>query len=257
MESDIIKNQQTPEALQEHEGDHRFKDIFNAALDGIIIIDPNEYRIVDANPKVVELLGYDRAQLIGMAVEKIHPKEMLELKKTLHEVVLGNPVQTDEFSCLKKDKHSVPADISFSSVLLKGKTYVMAMVRNITERKKAEENLKRFKRHNELILNSAGEGIYGLDQNGITTFVNPAAAKMLGWEPEELLGKPQHPVIHHTRGDGSPYPREECPIYAAFKDGAVHRVDTEVFFRKDGTSFPVLKKINTACQPIFRFPRFF
>ena len=109
----------------------------------------------------------------------------------------------------------------------------------ITERKRAAESLEQLRRHNELILNSAGEGIYGLDLRGHTTFANPASARMLGWTAEELIGKPQHAIIHHTRPDGKPYPREECPIYAAFKDGAVHRVDTEVFWRKDGSSFPV------------------
>ena len=109
----------------------------------------------------------------------------------------------------------------------------------ITERKRAAESLEQLRLHNELILNSAGEGIYGLDLHGNTTFANPASARMLGWTAEDLLGKPQHAIIHHTRPDGKPYPREECPIYAAFKDGAVHRVDTEVFWRKDGSSFPV------------------
>lgn len=109
----------------------------------------------------------------------------------------------------------------------------------ITERKRAAESLEQLRLHNELILNSAGEGIYGLDLHGNTTFANPASARMLGWTAEDLLGKPQHAIIHHTKPEGKPYPREECPIYAAFKDGAVHRVDTEVFWRKDGTSFPV------------------
>jgi len=108
-----------------------------------------------------------------------------------------------------------------------------------TGRKKAEEELERLSRQHQLILNSAGEGIYGLDLEGRTTFCNPAAARMIGWEVEELLGKPQHNILHHSRPDGSPYPREECPIYAAFNDGEVHHVNDEVFWRKDGTSFPV------------------
>ena len=73
----------------------------------------------------------------------------------------------------------------------------------------------------DLILGSAGEGIYGLDTDGLTTFVNPAAAQLLGWPVQELIGQPMHAVLHHTRPDGTPYPREECPIYAAFKDGRV------------------------------------
>ena len=96
-----------------------------------------------------------------------------------------------------------------------------------------------LQRQNERILHAAGEGIYGLDLEGKTTFVNPAAAKMLGWEVEGLTGQPMHAVLHHSRPDGSPYPREECPIYVAFKDGKVHRADDEVFWRKDGSSFPV------------------
>ncbi|MCH8954882.1 sigma 54-interacting transcriptional regulator [candidate division KSB1 bacterium] len=109
----------------------------------------------------------------------------------------------------------------------------------ITERKQSEVALEHLRQQNELLLNSVGEGIYGLDLHGNTTFANPASARMLGWTAEELIGKPQHAIIHHTKSDGKPYPREECPIYAAFKDGVVHRVDTEVFWRKDGTSFPV------------------
>ncbi len=101
------------------------------------------------------------------------------------------------------------------------------------------QDLIQLQRRHALILECAGEGIYGLDDEGLTTFVNPTAAKMLGWEVEELIGTPQHAVIHHTRPDGSEYPRERCPIYAAFKDGKVHRVDDEVFWRKDGTCFPV------------------
>ncbi len=96
-----------------------------------------------------------------------------------------------------------------------------------------------LKKRNELILNSAGEGIYGLDSNGDTTFLNPAAAEMIGWDPKDLIGKSQHQILHHTKVDGTPYPNTECPIYAAFKDGKVHTVKDEVFWRKDGSCFPV------------------
>ena len=119
-------------------------------------------------------------------------------------------------------------------------TQTNSRLRNeIEERRRTESEMERLRLHNELILNAAGEGLYGLDLNGNTTFLNPAAAKMIGWEVAELIGKPRHAVLHHSRPDGSPYPREECPIYAAFKDGSVHFVDDEVFWKKDGTSFPV------------------
>jgi PAS domain S-box-containing protein len=95
------------------------------------------------------------------------------------------------------------------------------------------------KSERELILNSTAEGIYGLDRQGRTSFVNQAAARMAGWELEELLGQSQHQLLHHSYPDGSPYPVELCPIYSALRDGATHHSDSEVFWRKDGTSFPV------------------
>lgn len=91
----------------------------------------------------------------------------------------------------------------------------------------------------DLILGSAGEGIYGLDCEGLTTFVNPAAARLCGYSTDELIGQSMHALLHHKRPDGSAYPAEECPIYAAFRDGKIHRVESEVFWRRDGTSFPV------------------
>lgn len=101
------------------------------------------------------------------------------------------------------------------------------------------EELQRIKSQNELILKAAGEGIYGIGNDGLATFVNPASVAMTGWMPEDIIGKPMHDIHHHTKPDGSHYPREECPIYAAFKDGLVHQCDNEVFWRKDGSSFPV------------------
>ena len=101
------------------------------------------------------------------------------------------------------------------------------------------DELTRVKRQNELILEAAGEGIYGIGADGLATFVNPAAIAMTGWTSEDIIGQPIHDMHHHTRPDGSPYPREECPIYAAFRDGKIHHCENEVFWRKDGSSFPV------------------
>jgi PAS domain S-box-containing protein len=115
----------------------------------------------------------------------------------------------------------------------------LGMRGRIIERQRAEIALDKLSRQQEQILTAAGEGIYGVDKKGMTSFVNPAAAKMLGWEPEELIGRSQHYTIHHTRVDGTPYPEEECPITATIYDGQIHRGTDEVYFRKDGSSFPV------------------
>src|SRR5713101_4031337 len=98
---------------------------------------------------------------------------------------------------------------------------------------------QRFRYQTELILNAAGEGIFGFDQNGNLTIVNPAAARMLGWELQELISKRAHDIVHHSKPDGTPFPLEECPICAAFKDGIIQHRDNEVLWRKDGTSFLV------------------
>jgi len=106
------------------------------------------------------------------------------------------------------------------------------------QRKQSEESPEKLNHQTNLILNAAGEGIFGLDIYGKHTFVNPAAAQMLGYAVHELIGKHSHALWHYKKTDGSPYPEEECPIYAAYKDGGVHHRDDEVFWRKDGTFFP-------------------
>ena len=88
------------------------------------------------------------------------------------------------------------------------------------------------------MLESSGEGIYGIDTQGRCTFINRAAAEMLGYRADDVLGQDVHALIHHTRPDGSPYPAEDCPIYRTFRIGKGCRVDDEVLWRRDGTAFP-------------------
>jgi len=94
-------------------------------------------------------------------------------------------------------------------------------------------------RRYELILTSAGEGIYGLDREGKATFVNPAAIAMTGWTEDDVIGESIHAQHHHSRVNGEHYPQQQCPIYAALQDGEIHHVTDEVFWRKDGSCFPV------------------
>ncbi|MCP4701438.1 MAG: response regulator [Gammaproteobacteria bacterium] len=109
----------------------------------------------------------------------------------------------------------------------------------IVERKQARAELEELSLQNRLILDSAGEGICGMDLEGNTTFVNPTAAEMLGFKPKELIGRNQHNAIHSAKADGTLYPSEECPICQAIVDGSARRMEDEVFRRKNGTVFPV------------------
>jgi PAS domain S-box-containing protein len=97
----------------------------------------------------------------------------------------------------------------------------------------------RLERRQQLILDSVAEGIYGVDLQGRATFVNKAMERMTGWRAEELIGNDQHEIIHHTRADGEPHPREECPVLTTFRDSMPRFIDEDLFWRRDGSSFPV------------------
>ena len=88
-----------------------------------------------------------------------------------------------------------------------------------------------------LLLESTGEGIFGIDLEGRCTFVNRAAAHMLGWRTEMVLGQNMHELIHHTHADGRPYPETDCPIFNAFRRGLPCRISDEVLWRADGSAF--------------------
>jgi len=173
-------------------------------------------------------------------------------KKTVQ--YLGKPLLTIEVvhgeALVAKSARALSWKLTLFSTLLAGvmgvalwlilrHTAVIPMEREIAQRKDAEAKIAHLLKENELILASTGDGIYGIDTEGRTTFANPATIRMIGWRPDEIIGQPQHDVLHHTRPDGSHYPREECPIYAVLRDGETRRVDDEVFWRKDGTSFPI------------------
>ncbi|NNF57824.1 MAG: PAS domain S-box protein [Rhodothermaceae bacterium] len=113
------------------------------------------------------------------------------------------------------------------------------IAQDVSERVEAERELRRTHMQLQLIVDSAADGIYGLDLRGHTTFVNAAAVNLTGWSAEEMLDRPQHDVIHHHYPDGSAYPREVCPIYQVMQDGEARQVKDEVFWRKDGTALPV------------------
>ncbi len=101
---------------------------------------------------------------------------------------------------------------------------------------------------NRLILEAAAEGICGIDAQGLTTFANPAALRMTGFTEQEFIGKNQHQLIHHTRKDRAPNPWAECAVRKTLGDGQVRQQGDEVFWRKDGSSFPVEYTVSPSPQ---------
>ena len=124
---------------------------------------------------------------------------------------------------------------------------LVVVLDDIDQLKALEREIHREREQRELVLNVAGDGIIGLDTAARHSFVNPAAARMLGWEVDEMLGRHSHRMWHHTHADGSDYPEQDCPIASVLADGVVHRGVGETFWRKDESSFPA-EYIST---PIF------
>jgi polar amino acid transport system substrate-binding protein len=127
-----------------------------------------------------------------------------------------------------------------SHALMKARDNLEATVDERTaELQENQKQLETAVERSSLILDSAGEGIFGVDLEGKVAFINPAANRMLGYAPDELIGKAVHEKIHHSHADGTAYPKQECPMYLTHVDGTDHHVSDEVLWRKDGTSFPV------------------
>ena len=126
--------------------------------------------------------------------------------------------------------------------------YAMAR-RDIAERRRAEDSVRAGEERVRLLLESTGEGIYGIDLDGRCTFCNPACVHLLGYAAaDDLLGKEMHPLVHHTRPDGTPLAALDCRICQALRQGTVAHVSDEVFWRADGTSFPT----EYRSHPIYR-----
>jgi diguanylate cyclase (GGDEF)-like protein/PAS domain S-box-containing protein/putative nucleotidyltransferase with HDIG domain len=118
-------------------------------------------------------------------------------------------------------------------------TGLATIARDITERKRAEEKAQSAARQIKSLLEAAGEGIYGVDGEGILTFVNPTASRILGYAAGELVGGGAHAIFHHSHPDGTPYPADDCPlVYSVLGTGLPLRCE-DWYWRNDGSGFPV------------------
>jgi PAS domain S-box-containing protein len=125
------------------------------------------------------------------------------------------------------------------ALFLIGTMYALVR-RYLAERSRADRTLRESEARVRLLLDSAGEGVYGVDVQGICTFCNPAALKLLGFESaDQVLGRNMHDLVHHSHADGSHYDVRQCPIFRTFHSGEGTLGEEDVFWRADGTTIPV------------------
>jgi PAS domain S-box-containing protein len=234
--SDITESKRVEASLRESE--ERFGAVVNNSPAKIHIKDAaGRYLLV--NPLAAKLFGVTDAEARGKTSHDIFGKQQADAFHTHDNSVMKSrqPVENEEIWD-GEDGIRTYLTVKFPIFDSNGRvTGVGAIGTDISERKRAEAELASLKHQNDLILRSAGEGIYGVDKDGRTTFVNPAAAKMIGWDADDLIGKLQHAILHHTRADGSPHPWAECPIHQSARKGSVQHVTDDIFWRKDGSSF--------------------
>lgn len=232
------------------ESEERFRLLVSGVKDyAIFMLDPDGV-IVSWNEGAERIKGYTADEIVGSHFSRFYCDE--DVKAGLPEAALKSAAREgrheEEGWRLRRDGSRFWADIHTTALRdsagnLRGFSKV---IRDITEWREAKLSIEKLQRRNELILNSAGDGICGIDEKGICVFANPAAAEMLGFTIERLIGQPIHPLIHHSKPDGTPYPIDECPVTKSMADGLQRTVSEEVFWRKDGTCFPV----EYTCRPI-------
>lgn len=219
-----------------------FRESMNQSNDMLMVVDNASGRLLDVNDTACRLLGYSRDELLALKVSDIavgFDAGMMAQRaadaRAAHGLVFNSVDR-------RKDGSALPVEVSLRVVDIGGRSLGIAVVRDITERISREEQLR-------LLLEATEEGIYTVDPGGIVTLCNGAATRLLGYDSaSEIIGRNSHALSHHTRADGTPYPEAECPLRHAFERRQVSRVDGDVFWRKDGSPFPV----EYAIYPIVR-----
>ena len=233
--------------------------VFEHCAEAIALLTPFSDRLGDLNIAACKLLGYPRQELLELPVSKLFGHQLADLIVFTQAVMDKGRGWTEELSCNCKTGERIELEISATTLQIKGEQQLILVMRELSHEKYQRDQahtqrtmrggliewrnilnlFQETERDNQLLLSSVGDGIYSINSEGLATFVNPAGARMLGWEPQDMIGKNIHRIHHHTHADGSHYPVEDCPIYKAVRDGVVHEGRQEVFWRRDGSSFPV------------------
>ncbi len=236
--SDVTDRKQAEEALRTSE--ERYRLLFERNLAGVYRC-TSDGQILDCNEAFARMCGFascnEALEHNGWEFFRSSPDRQAALTRLTKLGTLTN----FETRLVRKDGR--PVWILENASFLKGKDGTVAAIEgtlfDISDRKNAEQMLDRLKRQNELILNSAGEGIHGVDLHGSTTFVNPAAARMLGREVTEMIGRSHHDLLCQSSAVQTGLSPSQCAICATLRDGSPRHLDDATFYRKDGTSFPV------------------
>ena len=234
---------------------------FEHTSQALIVIDPHQNRFIDLNISASQLLRYERHELIAKTVTSVfgHINQLPHLMAFTDEVLSKGYAWNNELYAFDKEGEKIQLDVTAIRLPYKNKNLLIWSLVDVKDLELRQFNknadkviragLKEWQALQELfidsdtgkhlLLSSVGDGIYSINKQGLCTFINPVGAKMLGLQPEDVLGKNIHKVHHHTHENGTHYPVEDCPIYAAVHDGIVHEGIQEVFWRRDGSYFPV------------------
>jgi PAS domain S-box-containing protein len=203
----------------------------------IVTVD-NDRRIVEFNRAAKDAFGYTREEVLGKHVSVLYANA--DEGSSVHNHVFIEGKMRMEILNRRKNGEVFPSLLSASMLHDQdGKVIgVVGVSRDISDRKRTEENLRKSEETVRLLLESTAEAVCGLDLDGACTFVNPAFLRLTGFQRlEDVIGKPLHPLVHYARPDGSPYPPNECRLHRSLENGEHIHVDDEVFWRADGSSF--------------------
>ena len=234
---DVTDQRQMEIALLSSE--NRYRQVVESSL-GFIFTCSMEGRLTSLNAFTAETLGYRANDLTGRSVT-----DLLDAPgAVIFQECLRTLETKDEWQGALSLRRSdgIYRRIAFRSrrMELPGeRAFILNHGIDVTEQHEAEEALHRATRQRELILESVGDGIYGIDLDGRLTFINQAAARALGYTPDQLTGRDIHEVIHHSHADGTPYSKATSPILQSMRRSESIRMSDEVFWRQDGTAIPV------------------
>ncbi|MBX9935938.1 MAG: PAS domain S-box protein, partial [Burkholderiaceae bacterium] len=226
-----------------------YRSIIESAPDGMLVTNDHG-TIVLANPPLETMFGYACGALVGQSVERLLPTALRANSEPDHPTPKAQTSGTQEWSGLRQNGKPFPVEVGLSALpAVGGHSGSLCMaVRDISERKAAEDRLAALEEHSRLILASVNDGIVGLDLQGRLTFANAATTTILGYTEAQLLGQPMHGLLHHSRPDGSTYPQEQCPMYQSSQDGLSRSSDDEVLWHQNGT--PITVEYTT--QPTYK-----